>query len=84
MGGSYTAFEEDPVSVWLNPAGIATQPLQASLVYQTCTLYPVEEKGLSEPPARSVEAETGLADPGFLPSFLPIWARSSRLAIRRT
>ena len=26
MGGSYTAFEDDPVSIWLNPAGIATQP----------------------------------------------------------
>ena len=25
MGGSYTAFEDDPTSIWLNPAGIATQ-----------------------------------------------------------
>jgi len=25
MGGSYTAFEDDPVSIWLNPAGISTQ-----------------------------------------------------------
>ena len=30
MGGSYTAFEDDPVSIWLNPAGIATQPSQAA------------------------------------------------------
>ena len=25
MGGGNTAFEDDPTSVWLNPAGIATQ-----------------------------------------------------------
>jgi len=23
MGGSYTAFEDDPVSIWLNPGGKA-------------------------------------------------------------
>ncbi|MDP6959865.1 MAG: hypothetical protein QF645_13760, partial [Planctomycetota bacterium] len=42
MGGSYTAFEDDPVSVWLNPAGIATQQDQLSLSYQTYTAYQVE------------------------------------------
>jgi hypothetical protein len=31
MGGSYTAFEDDPVSIELNPAGIATQPNQMSI-----------------------------------------------------
>ena len=35
MGGSYTAFEDDPVSVWLNPAGIANQITQMSASYQT-------------------------------------------------
>ena len=43
MGGSYTAFEDDPVSVWLNPAGIATQPDQASISYQSYTAYPVDQ-----------------------------------------
>ncbi len=42
MGGSYTAFEDDPVSIWLNPAGIATQPDQFAVCYQTYTAYPVE------------------------------------------
>src|SRR5258706_13562532 len=41
MGGSYTAFEDDPISVWLNPAGIATQPDQMSLCYQTYLGFPV-------------------------------------------
>ncbi|HXX93872.1 MAG TPA: hypothetical protein VEN81_09575, partial [Planctomycetota bacterium] len=43
MGGSYTAFEDDPVSVWLNPAGIATQLTSASIAYQTYTTYPLHE-----------------------------------------
>ncbi|HYE99820.1 MAG TPA: hypothetical protein VEJ18_12960, partial [Planctomycetota bacterium] len=42
MGGSYTAFEDDPVSIWLNPAGIATQPHALSLVYQTYPTYEIE------------------------------------------
>src|SRR2546425_12092898 len=41
MGGSYTAFEDDPISVWLNPAGIATQADGMSISYQTATLYEV-------------------------------------------
>lgn len=41
MGGSYTAFEDDPVSIELNPAGIATQPNQMSISYQTDTTYPL-------------------------------------------
>src|SRR6185295_18794050 len=52
MGGSYTAFEDDPVSVWLNPAGIATQPDQLSIAYQTYTAYP---KGRERGPGDTVD-----------------------------
>lgn len=70
MGGSYTAFEDDPVSIFLNPAGIATQPDQVSVVYQTYTVYPVkEERGIGDAVSTSVEAETSLSDPAFVPSF---------------
>jgi hypothetical protein len=71
MGGSYTAFEDDPVSVFLNPAGIATQADQFSISYQTYTAYPKNEDRLLEDEiVTSVEAESGLADPAFLPSYL--------------
>jgi hypothetical protein len=71
MGGSYTAFEDDPVSVWLNPAGIASQPDQASIAYQTYTAYPVQkERGPGNTVVFSEEAETVLADPEIIPSYL--------------
>lgn len=71
MGGSYTAFEDDPVSVWLNPAGIATQPDQFSLAYQTYTAYPVERRrGPNDTILTSVESESILADPAIIPSYL--------------
>jgi len=70
MGGSYTAFEDDPVSIWLNPAGIAVQPDSAAVAYQTYTAYPVKRErsgGLAE---TSVEAETIMVDPAVIPSFI--------------
>ena len=71
MGGSYTAFEDDPLLVWLNPAGIATQPDQMSIAYQTYTAYPVHEKrGAGSSTVSSVESETILAQPEFLPSYI--------------
>ncbi|HYF01493.1 MAG TPA: hypothetical protein VEJ18_21400, partial [Planctomycetota bacterium] len=71
MGGSYTAFEDDPVSVWLNPAGIATQPDQMSLAYQTYTAYPVDtDRGPNDTQTFSVEAETVLGDPVVIPSYI--------------
>jgi long-subunit fatty acid transport protein len=73
MGGSYTAFQDDPVLVWLNPAGIATQPSQLSIAYQTYTAYPLHEdqgSGPSSPPVFSTRAQTVLADPEFVPSYL--------------
>ncbi len=73
MGGSYTAFQDDPVLVWLNPAGIATQPEQLSVAYQTYTAYPLHEDrgaGPSSPPVFSTRAQTVLADPEVVPSYL--------------
>lgn len=72
MGGSYTAFEDDPVSIWLNPAGIATQTNQGSIAYQTYTTYPLHQ---SQPAGSntvnfSTKAESTLVDPAFVPSFL--------------
>src|SRR5258707_10755576 len=71
MGGSYTAFEDGPVSVWLNPAGIATQPDQLSIAYQPYTAYP---KGRHRGPGDSVEFTvkpvTIAGDPALLPSYL--------------
>jgi long-subunit fatty acid transport protein len=71
MGGSYTAFEDDPVSVWLNPAGIATQPDSMSVAYQTYTAYPRgEERTSGDQTEFTVEPRTVLADPAVLPSFI--------------
>jgi long-subunit fatty acid transport protein len=70
MGGSYTAFEDDPVSIWLNPAGIATQPNQMSIDYQTYTTYPLQRKLNSGAVDFSAQAATTLVDPAFIPSFL--------------
>ncbi len=71
MGGSYTAFEDDPVSVWLNPAGIATQPDQLSIAYHTYTAYP---KGLDRGPGDTttftVKPVTIMGDPAVLPSYI--------------
>src|SRR5260221_5032597 len=69
MGGSYTAFEDDSVSVWLNPAGIATQTDQMSIAYQTYTAYP---KGLKRGPNDTIEFTVKpvpiMGDPAVLPS----------------
>jgi len=87
MGGSYTAFEDDPVSIWLNPAGIATQSKSLSIVYQSYVTYPLHEE---RPPGSttsnfSAGAETTLVDPAFVPSFLglvfPIGAQDSGFAV---
>jgi long-subunit fatty acid transport protein len=71
MGGSYTAFEDDPVSVWLNPAGISTQPDQMAIAYQTYTAYPVTSgRGPNDTTTFSVKPETVLSDPAIIPSFI--------------
>jgi hypothetical protein len=71
MGGSYTAFEDDPVSIWLNPAGIATQPDQMSICYQTYLGFPVDQnRGPGDTIEFSVQPETILVDPVLLPAYL--------------
>jgi long-subunit fatty acid transport protein len=70
MGGSYTAFEDDPVSIWLNPAGIATQPDSGALAYHSYTAYPVKRERAGGSVDTSVEAETIMVDPAVIPSFL--------------
>jgi long-subunit fatty acid transport protein len=71
MGGSYTAFEDDPVSVWLNPAGIATQPDQLSVAYQTYTAYPRGQvRGPGDTVNFTVKPSAILGDPALLPSFI--------------
>src|SRR5437016_10295717 len=72
MGGSYTAFEDDPVSVWLNPAGIATQPAALSLDYQSYTTYPLHRTPAGSGVSTSAGAETTFVDPAFIPSYLGI------------
>ncbi len=69
MGGSYTAFGDDPVAVWTNPAGTAAQPSQLSVTYQSFTQY--EFDGLTDSIPASVEGdpEQGLLDPPISPSF---------------
>jgi len=71
MGGSYTAFEDDPVSIWLNPAGIATQPTQGAIAYQTYTTYPLHEKPTGAGTTTfSAGPEMSLVEPVILPSYL--------------
>jgi long-subunit fatty acid transport protein len=71
MGGSYTAFEDDPVSVWLNPAGIATQPDQLSIAYHTYTAYPKgRERGPGDTVNFTVKPSTIMGDPALLPSYI--------------
>jgi long-subunit fatty acid transport protein len=72
MGGSYTAFEDDPVSVWLNPAGIATQTNQVALDYQTYTTYPLHHKDTTTGIQATAGAETNMVDPAFIPSYLGV------------
>ena len=72
MGGSYTAFEDDPVLVWLNPAGIASQPDQVAVAYQTYTAYPKGRQLKGGVAVDTVKPETVLSDPAFWPSYLGV------------
>jgi hypothetical protein len=73
MGGSYTAFEDDPISVWLNPAGIATQPDGLAVSYQT---YPTYEASWDQNLIINTDftgvARQGWNDPVFIPSYLGV------------
>ena len=69
MGGSYTAFGDDPVAIWTNPAGTATQSSQFAVTYQSFTQY--EFTSLSDVIVRPTtgDPEQGLLDPPISPSF---------------
>lgn len=68
MGGSYTSFDEDPVSIWLNPAGIAGAPSRLAIDYQTFTQYENQDEGTTL--GNVGEPEYGLLSPPIIPSFL--------------
>jgi hypothetical protein len=70
MGGSYTAFGDDPVSIWNNPAGTAGQPTQLALTYQTFTQYEFANIGMQIDPAVVGAPEPGLLEPPITPAFL--------------
>jgi len=72
MGGSYTAFEDDPVSIWLNPAGTATQNNSLSICYQTYVTYPLQERPIANTNqvVSTARAQTTFVDPVFLPAYL--------------
>jgi long-subunit fatty acid transport protein len=72
MGGSYTAFEDDPVSIWLNPAGTATQPSALSISYQSYTTYPLGQEVTATGTRTTADAQTSLVDPAFIPSYLGV------------
>ncbi|MBI3856062.1 MAG: hypothetical protein HY293_10275, partial [Planctomycetes bacterium] len=75
MGGSYTAFGDDPVAIWTNPAGTATQTSQFAVTYQSFTQY--EFSSLTDTitlPTRG-DAEQGLLDPPISPSFAGVVVR---------
>jgi hypothetical protein len=70
MGGSYTAFEDDPVSIWLNPGGIATQTDGGTINYQTYTLYDLQTSRSGG--TSTTQSQLGWSDPAFLPSYLGV------------
>lgn len=72
MGGSYTAFGDDPVAVWTNPAGTATQSSQLAVTYQSFVQYEFEKIPDDVPTDLVGEAEQGLLDPPISPSFLGV------------
>jgi hypothetical protein len=69
MGGSYTAFGDDPVAVWTNPAGTAALPSQLSITYQSFVQYEFDGFGVALPDTVEGDAEQGLLDPPITPSF---------------
>ncbi|HZE98371.1 MAG TPA: hypothetical protein VE981_15170 [Planctomycetota bacterium] len=75
MGGSYTAFGDDPVAVWTNPAGTATQTSQLAVCYQSFTQYEFSHLGDQIPTSVRGDAEQGLLDPPISPSFLGVVVR---------
>lgn len=75
MGGSYTAFGDDPVAIWTNPAGTATQSSQFAVSYQSFTSYEFTSLSDTVPVSVRGDAEQGLLDPPISPSFAGVVVR---------
>ncbi len=75
MGGSYTAFGDDPVAIWTNPAGTATQNSQVAISYQSFTQYEFSKLNDTIPTSVRGDAEQGLLDPPITPAFLGVVVR---------
>jgi len=65
MGGGASAFEDDPIGVWCNPAGMATQQTGASFETQTYIVY--RRNDAAAPPTH-FSGDTGFNDPALVPS----------------
>lgn len=72
MGGSYTAFGDDPVAIWINPAGTALQPSQVALTYQSFTAYQLGPVGATIDMETKGRPQNDLLDPPISPSFLGV------------
>jgi len=72
MGGSYTAFGDDPISIWQNPAGTATQTSKLALSYTSFVTYEFADGGTPAVTAASTPgvSQATLNDPQIQPSFL--------------
>jgi long-subunit fatty acid transport protein len=75
MGGSYTAFGDDPVAIWTNPAGTAQQNSMFALTYQSFTQYEFDDFSDEVPATAEGDAEQGLLDPPISPSFAGLVAK---------
>jgi long-subunit fatty acid transport protein len=75
MGGSYTAFGDDPVAIWTNPAGTATQSSQVAVTYQSFTQYEFGHLSDTIQLPTTGDAEQGLLDPPISPSFVGVVVR---------
>jgi len=69
MGGSYTAFGDDPVAIWTNPAGTATQNSQFAITYQSFTEYEFSKFGVEVPSDTHGVPKAALLDPPITPAF---------------
>jgi hypothetical protein len=72
MGGSYTAFGDDPVAIWTNPAGTATQVSQVAATWQSFTEYEFSKFGVEIPTDTHGVPKAALLDPPITPSFIGV------------
>lgn len=72
MGGSYTAFGDDPVAIWTNPAGTANQNSQVAITYQSFTEYEFSKFGVEIPADTHGDPKAALLDPPITPAFIGV------------